>query len=332
MAAPLLSGVMRKSADAAVLGHAAQCRHLLGGALLDGDVAAVVERPVDRRAGQRDIEGHAVVLGRQRLEIGADLVADVAARRRPVRADDAEIDLAALHQMAAGIVDDHRVRHAVAAQLPSGQRGALVARTGLVDPDMHRHPGVARLEDRRQRRAPIDRRQPAGVAMGQYVERTLLPFLPPVILEQGERVLPDGPVRRNILIADFGGAGIGGLDPVRRRQRAQTVAHVVQRPAQVDSRRPGCPQPVAGGFERLVRGIAAQGQAQAIGRRRPDQWRPAHPHDRDGLRGILKRMQRPGRELEGQQGLVDDRDRAAGIEPDRAVGRAVNAHGRGFRA
>ena len=49
-----------------------------------------------------------------------------------------DIHQAVLHQVAAGVVDDDRVRHAVLAQLPGGQAGALVARAGLVHPDMDR--------------------------------------------------------------------------------------------------------------------------------------------------------------------------------------------------
>jgi hypothetical protein len=40
--------------------------------------------------------------------------------------------------VAAGIVDDDRMRDTVLAELPGGAAGALVARTGLVDPDMDR--------------------------------------------------------------------------------------------------------------------------------------------------------------------------------------------------
>ena len=93
-------------------------------------------RPVDGRGGQRDIERHAIVVRRERLQIGADLVATSPVRGDAVGADDREIDHAVLHQMAAGIVGDHGVRHAVLAELPGGERGALVARPRLVDPDM----------------------------------------------------------------------------------------------------------------------------------------------------------------------------------------------------
>ena len=121
--------------------------------------------------GSADIEGHAVVVRRERLEIGADLVADVAIGGGAVGADDHHVDLAALHQMAAGIVDDQRVRHAVAGHLPGGELGTLVARPRLVDIDVDRNAGFRRQIDRRGRGAVVDGRQPAGVAVGQDVDR-----------------------------------------------------------------------------------------------------------------------------------------------------------------
>jgi hypothetical protein len=79
--------------------------------------------------------------------------------------DDHHVDHPVLHQVAAGVVRDHRVRHAVLTKFPGGQSGALVARTRLVDPDMERHPPVVRHVDRCQRGAEIDGRKPAGVAV-----------------------------------------------------------------------------------------------------------------------------------------------------------------------
>ena len=46
----------------------------------------------------------------------------------------------------------------------------LVARPGLVDPDVDRQSGVVSHIDRRQRRAPVDRREPAGIAVSQYID------------------------------------------------------------------------------------------------------------------------------------------------------------------
>ena len=86
--------------------------------------------------GSATIERHVVVAGGERLEIGADLVGDVAGRGDAVGADDAEIDELLLHEMAAGIVGDDGMRHAVRAELEGGERGALIARPRLVHPHM----------------------------------------------------------------------------------------------------------------------------------------------------------------------------------------------------
>ena len=108
-------------------------------ALFDRDVThAVGDAPVDGRRRQGDIERHAIVMRRERLEIGADLVAHVAGARRAVAADDDEIDQPVLHEMAAGVVGDDRMRNLFAQQFEGREARALVARTRLVDPDMDR--------------------------------------------------------------------------------------------------------------------------------------------------------------------------------------------------
>ena len=73
--------------------------------------------------------------------------------------------------MAAGVVDDHRVGHAVLAELEGGERRALVARPRLVDEDVQRNAAVVRHVDRRRRRTPVDGGEPTGVAMGEDVDR-----------------------------------------------------------------------------------------------------------------------------------------------------------------
>ena len=76
-----------------------------------------------------------------------------------VGADDDQIDHAVLHQVAAGIVGDHGVRHAVLAELPGGERSALVARPRLVDPDVDGDALVVRGIDRRGGGAAVDGRR-----------------------------------------------------------------------------------------------------------------------------------------------------------------------------
>src|SRR5690606_39261254 len=155
----------------------------------------VLDLPVDGRARQRDIERHAIVLRREGFEIGADLVADIARRRRPVSTRDAKIDLALLHQMATRVIDDQRMRHAMLAKLPAGEMCPLIARPRLIDPDMHRDASLKSLVNGREGRSPIDSGEPARVAMGEDIETlrpTSLLLLPPVLLQDRKTMIADG--------------------------------------------------------------------------------------------------------------------------------------------
>ena len=172
LAARLPSGAMRTRATAPVRAAPLHELHFVGVPLLDRDLLhAVAHRPVDGRGGQGDIEGHGVVLRRERLQIGADLVADVAIGGGAVRADDHHVDEAALHQVAAGVVDDERMGRAMVDEFPGGERGALVARARFVDIDVDRKALLHGAIDRGGGGAVIDRREPAGVAMGEDVDR-----------------------------------------------------------------------------------------------------------------------------------------------------------------
>src|SRR5439155_10462953 len=139
-------------------------------------------------------------------QVGADLVAHVAAPRRAVGADDAEVDLAVLHQVAAGVVGNHGVRHAVLAELPGGQAGPLIAGPRFVNPDMDRDAGIVRLVDRRQCRAPVDGGEPAGVAVGEGVDALAARL---EAADLAEAMLADAPADLDILVADFGRALVG---------------------------------------------------------------------------------------------------------------------------
>jgi hypothetical protein len=82
---------------------------------------AIHDAEVDGGGGQCDVEGHAIVMRCKSLQICADLVADVTLRRGAVGADDGHVDEAVLHQVAAGVVRDHRMRHAMVEKFPGGE-------------------------------------------------------------------------------------------------------------------------------------------------------------------------------------------------------------------
>ena len=104
---------------------------------------------------------------RSAFRSSADLVADVAVRRDAVEPVEAHVDAAHAHQVAAGVVRDHGMRDAVLPELPRGEARALVARPRLVDPHVDREAALVRGVDRRERGAPIDRGEPARVAVGE---------------------------------------------------------------------------------------------------------------------------------------------------------------------
>ena len=81
------------------------------------------------------------------------------------------IDHPVLHQMTAVLsaitVCGHRY------EFPRGQRSALIARPGLVNPNVNLQATIVRQIDRRRRGSPIDSGKPAGVAMGQELTARL---------------------------------------------------------------------------------------------------------------------------------------------------------------
>ena len=114
----------------------------------------------------------------------------------------------------------------VLAELPGGEAGALVARPGLVDPDMERDAGIMRAIDRRQRRAPIDRGEPAGIAMGQDLDRPRGAAAAPGLLDQPGAVLADRAVDRDIRLGDLAGARQGGGEALLAAAAARNARRI----------------------------------------------------------------------------------------------------------
>ena len=171
-----------------------------------GISAAVGKREIEGRDRGGDVKRQAAVARGQRLQIGADLVADVAIGGDAVGADDRHVDLAALHQMAAGIVHDQGVGNLLLAKFEGCQGCALVARPGFVDEDMDGNSGGLRLVDRRGRRAPVDGGEPAGVAMGEDAHRRAAALFGKSA-DQGEAVFADRLVAGDIFFGEMPGEG-----------------------------------------------------------------------------------------------------------------------------
>ena len=203
-----------------------------------------------------DVEGYAVVVCGQGLQVGADLVAGVTVGGNTVRAGDAEVDLARPHQVAPGVVDDHGVRHAVLEKLPGGEAGALVARTGLVHPDVQVHAALEGGEDRAERGAPVDGRQPAGVAVGEDVQAAS--GLLGRRFQDRRPVAADGLAGGDVLFRDAAGFVPGGGGALGSGEGFHEGGDPLHRPAQVDRRRPGSDERVAGSRQAIVGGVLPQ--------------------------------------------------------------------------
>ena len=169
--------------------------------------------------GQRHVERHAVVVRGERLQVGADLVADVAAARSCGRCRRCTRStwpccirwppaLSAITVCGTPCWPSSQ-----AVRLAPWLRGRVSSTQTWIG-----MPRVVRLVDRRQRRAPVDGREPAGVAVGQHVDALA------VLLGRGDRrsaPAPCSPMRR--LMATSSSADLGGAR-VRRARRAPAAA------------------------------------------------------------------------------------------------------------
>ncbi len=194
---------------------------------------------------------------------------------------------------------------------------------------MDRDAPFGRLVDGRQRRAPIDGGQPAGIAMGQDIEASRpggAAFFPQVG-EQGGAVAADRFAQVGILVGQARGFFIGGGGALAFRQRQQQTQHVVDAPAQIDRGRTRRHQQRGGLPQGVVARLSLGCQRHAVSGGDADQRGAAHPHVLDGARRVLDGFQGHHMQMMGQAGLVDDLDRNAVLgQPERAVGNAVDLH------
>lgn len=240
---------------------------------------------------------------RERLQIGADLVADIAICGHAVGADDHRVDLPLHHQQAAGIVGDDRVRDAVVAKLERGEQRPLVARPRLVDPDVHRDARVMGKIDRRGRGSIVHRRQPAGVAMGEDLHRPI-GISRVEIAQQAQAVRADRAAQLGILVADRIGTGEGRTRTLGRCKPGHRRADLIQCPAQVDRGGPRLDQRGIGGIQPGIARIDRQRHRQPIGGRRADHRRAPRPHLADCHRRGIKIAQFHPADLPGELTLI----------------------------
>ena len=207
---------------------------LLGVPFLYRDLGdPVADVPVDARGGQGDVEGNAVVPGSQGFEVRPDLIGHIPGAGGAVRAHDHQIHLTVLHQVAPGVVDDHRMGHTGLGQFPGGQSSALIPGASLVHPHVERNAPAVRFIDRRGGRSVAHAGQPAGVAVGQYIDGALFLFVD--FFDQSDPVFPDQTAAFDILRFDFpGGSQRCGDPPLRIVDIPQSLQLAFHRPGQID--------------------------------------------------------------------------------------------------
>ena len=181
-----------------------------------------------------------------------------------------------------------------------------------------------RLVDRGQRRAPIDSGEPARVAMGEHVHAAVLTSGD--VCDHGLPMMADQAAGFDILIRHLRGFRIGRRHALRRRNPAERLLHLAQRPVEIHGSGSRGGQSCASAFEPGIGGVRLQRQGNPVSRRNANQRRSAHLHDLDGAGGIGERGQRKGFECVRKARLIDDADRAITIVPDRTVVNALNFH------
>src|SRR5439155_11014914 len=87
--------------------------------LLDRDVEAGLQVPVDGGQWNCNVEGNAVTPSQDCLGVGADLISDFAgAPQSAIAADNHQINFSPLHQVSAGVVGDDLMGNVLLRQFP----------------------------------------------------------------------------------------------------------------------------------------------------------------------------------------------------------------------
>ncbi len=300
-------------------------------ALLDGNLHAVAQLPVDGAGGQGDVERHLIIVRSQRFQVSADLVADITVTGGAVGTDNADIHQPLLHQVAAGIVHHQRVRDACFGQLPRGKVSALIARSGLVDPHMHINTGRLRVVDGGADRAPIHCGQPAGVTVGENIDWTAV--LRMQVAQQSQAMLAQLSIGLRIFIADaLGLLARAQCARLPLRYVRQCSTHALHCPAQVYRGGAGVHQLLPCLVQHLRTGLAvgclSRHQIQGPGGGGADERCAAYQHVRDSVNALVQGSDRGDEELVGQPALINNLHRVGRlwIQPDGAIVFAVNVH------
>src|SRR5262245_66626553 len=117
--------------------------------------------------------------------------------------------------MAAGAVGDDGVRHTVLRELPRSKLRTLAARASLVHPNVDRQSAIVRGVNRREGRTIIYKSEPAGVAVGQNVDRFII-FRSRNLFDERQAMLSD----HTALFYVFGGNLFGSAQSEREDRKS----------------------------------------------------------------------------------------------------------------
>ncbi len=174
------------------------------------------------------------------------------------------------------------------------------------DPHVKGQTGTVSPIHRGQGGAPVDRRQPTGVAVRQDLQppgwssRSRVPFQDFAAMQPDRAACGDVGVSQISCVFERCGFPVGG------RQGAQLLDHLAQGPFQVHGCRTSVRQSACRRFEPTVRRGRPGAQGQPVRGGNADQRRPAHPHFPNGFFGVLERLEAYEAEFMGEPRLVDD--------------------------
>ena len=287
-------------------------------ALLDWNVPyAVTTSPVDCCRRQGDIERYAVVFCGERLQVGTDLVGDIAGSSGAVRAGYDDIDIVMLHQVATRIVDNQGMRNTALGKFPCSQLRALVAWSRLVDPDVHVDSLLLCKVNRCGCSSVIDCRERAGVAVRQHIHSTAI-FSSGNFFEEFRAMSTNTAANLDVFVADRLRILAYGLDEAFIAICSCQLQYPLHRPAQINGSWPRLQKCLCCRTHCGNRRCRERGKIQAPCRRCANKRGTADIHVGDGSAGVLPRVQVMHLVLVWQQPLVDDLydRRIVGFEPD----------------
>ena len=218
-------------------------------------------------------------------------------------------------RVTAGVVDDDGVIDALLTEFERGEGRALQPGPSLVDPDVHGNTAFPRDIDRRESRAPIHRRQPSGIAMGEDVHCSASQLVRRS--DESRAVLTNSAAGLDILLGHRASQCEGAHGAIGTGQGRHNRGHPHEGPFQIDRRRTRRRQAVDRGRQSRVARIRSKREGETIGRGDPDEGRAAHTHLGNSATGVFGVSQDDRLDRVRKPGLIENLDLTVRIDPDR---------------